>query len=172
MPEIGTQPDTPLSDIRVVELADEQAEYCGRVLSGLGADVIKVEPPQGNPTRRIGPFYQDREDPEGSLYFWHYNLGKKSAVIDIEAEPGKQRFLDLLATADVFLESTQRGYLEKLGLGPGDASTAVPQPDHRPRLPLRRRRAVGRLQGERSGSPGAGRPHDVHRLRPPAGRHV
>ena len=117
MPEIGTQPDTPLSDIRVVELADEQAEYCGRVLSGLGADVIKVEPPQGNPTRRIGPFYQDREDPEGSLYFWHYNLGKKSAVIDIEAEPGKQRFLDLLATADVFLESTQRGYLEKLGLG-------------------------------------------------------
>ncbi len=51
----------PLTGIRVIELADEQAEYCGLTLAGLGADVVKVEPPGGNPTRRIGPFYQDRE---------------------------------------------------------------------------------------------------------------
>jgi crotonobetainyl-CoA:carnitine CoA-transferase CaiB-like acyl-CoA transferase len=46
----------PLTGIRVVELADEQAEYCGLTLAGLGADVVKVEPPGGSPTRRIGPF--------------------------------------------------------------------------------------------------------------------
>ena len=52
-----------LTGIRVIELADEQAEYCGLTLAGLGAEVIKVEPPGGSPTRRIGPFYEDREDP-------------------------------------------------------------------------------------------------------------
>src|SRR5437867_11230002 len=63
----------PLTGIRVIELADEQAEYCGLTLAGLGADVVKVEPPGGSPTRRIGPFYQDREDRERSLFFWQYN---------------------------------------------------------------------------------------------------
>ena len=56
---------TSLAGIRVIELADEQAEYCGLTLAGLGAEVIKIEPPGGNPTRRIGPFYQDKEDIEG-----------------------------------------------------------------------------------------------------------
>ena len=55
-----------LTGLRVIELADEQAEYCGLALAGLGAEVIKVEPPGGSPTRRIGPFYEDREDPERS----------------------------------------------------------------------------------------------------------
>ena len=74
-----TQPGRgPLNGIRVIELADEQAEYCGLTLAGLGADVIKVEPPGGNPTRGIGPFYQDREDRERSLFFWQYNRGKRS----------------------------------------------------------------------------------------------
>src|SRR5690348_18134591 len=55
-----------LTGIRVIEIADEQAEYCGLTLAGLGADVLKVEPPGGNPTRRIGPFYRDKPDPERS----------------------------------------------------------------------------------------------------------
>ena len=74
----------PLTGIRVIELADEQAEYCGLTLAGLGADVVKVEPPGGSPTRRIGPFYQDREDPERSLFFWQYNRGKRSIVLDLQ----------------------------------------------------------------------------------------
>ena len=60
----------PLTGVRVIELADEQAEYCGLTLAGLGADVIKVEPTGGSPTRCIGPFYQDQENPERSLFFW------------------------------------------------------------------------------------------------------
>jgi len=106
-----------LTGIRVVELADEQAEYCGLTLAGLGADVVKVEPPGGSPTRRIGPFYEDREDPERSLFFWQYNRGKRSIVLDLRQESDRDRFRALVATADVLLESTPRGELDGLGLG-------------------------------------------------------
>jgi crotonobetainyl-CoA:carnitine CoA-transferase CaiB-like acyl-CoA transferase len=106
-----------LTGIRVVELADEQAEYCGLTLAGLGADVIKVEPPGGSPTRRIGPFYQDREDPEGSLFFWQYNRGKRSIVLDLHRHEDRDRFRALVAGADILLESTPRGELDALGLG-------------------------------------------------------
>jgi crotonobetainyl-CoA:carnitine CoA-transferase CaiB-like acyl-CoA transferase len=106
-----------LSGIRVVELADELAEYCGLTLAGLGADVVKVEPPGGSPTRRIGPFYQDRVDPEGSLFFWQYNRGKRSIALDLQRERDAGRFRALLASADILLESTPRGTLEALGLG-------------------------------------------------------
>src|SRR3989454_12474292 len=95
----------PLTGIRVVELADEQAEYCGLTLAGLGADVIKVEPPGGSPTRRIGPFYQDRKDPERSLFFWQYNRGKRSIVLDLHHERDRETFRALVASADVLLES-------------------------------------------------------------------
>src|SRR5438094_9083930 len=113
-----TQPGRgPLTGIRVIELADEQAEYCGLTLAGLGADVIKVEPPGGNPTRRIGPFYQDREDRERSLFFWQYNRGKRSIVLDLRQVADRDRFRSLVATADVLLESTPRGELDGYGLG-------------------------------------------------------
>ena len=105
-----------LSDIRVIELADEQAEYAGRLLAGLGAEVIKIEPPGGNSTRRIGPFYEDEPGPERSLFFWHYNLGKRSVELDLEQAGDRERLLELLAKADLFLESTEGGYLERLGL--------------------------------------------------------
>lgn len=72
----------PLDGIRVIDIADEQAEYAGLLLSGLGAEVIKIEPPGGNPTRRIGPFSEDSDDPERSLFFWQYNRGKRSVVLD------------------------------------------------------------------------------------------
>src|SRR5499425_3178626 len=107
----------PLTGIRVIELADEQAEYCGLSLAGLGADVIKVEPPGGSPSRRIGPFYQDREDPERSLFFWQYNRGKRSIALDLGEARDRDRFRALSATADVLLESTPRGELDGLGLG-------------------------------------------------------
>jgi crotonobetainyl-CoA:carnitine CoA-transferase CaiB-like acyl-CoA transferase len=116
-------PETPqrgaLTGIRVIELADEQAEYCGLTLAGLGAEVIKVEPPGGNPTRRIGPFYEDREDPERSLFFWQYNRGKRSVVLDLNRPQERERLRALIAGADVLLESTPRGTLDAMGLGAG-----------------------------------------------------
>ena len=85
-----------LSGVRVIELADEKAEYCGLTLAGLGADVIKVEPPGGSSTRQIGPFYKDQEDPEGSLFFWQYNRGKRSIELDLNQEKDRTHFTALL----------------------------------------------------------------------------
>lgn len=107
----------PLTGLRIIELADEQAEYCGLILAGLGADVIKVEPPDGNPTRRIGPFYENREDLERSLFFWQYNRGKRSIMLDLRQTEDQDQFRSLVATADVLLESTPKGELDALGLG-------------------------------------------------------
>src|SRR5215831_20209673 len=105
-----------LTGLRVVELADEQAEYCGLALAGLGANVVKVEPPGGSPTRRIGPFYEDREDPERSLFFWQYNRGKRSIMLDLHRREDRDQFRALVATADVLLESTPKGELDGLEL--------------------------------------------------------
>ncbi len=106
----------PLAGIRVIELADEQAEYCGLTLAGLGAEVIKIEPPGGSPTRRIGPFYEDREDPEGSLFFWYYNRGKRSIVLDLNNQKDREQLRALVGSADILLESTPKGELDKLGM--------------------------------------------------------
>src|ERR1700746_4009215 len=99
-PDRGSRPGA-LSAIRVIEWADEQAEYCGLTLAGLGADVVKVEPPGGSSTRRIGPFYQDQEHPERSLFFWQYNRGKRSIVLDLRQSADRGRFRSLVASADV-----------------------------------------------------------------------
>jgi crotonobetainyl-CoA:carnitine CoA-transferase CaiB-like acyl-CoA transferase len=115
-PDASARPG-PLTGLTVLELADEQAEYCGLVLAGLGAEVVKVEPPGGSPTRRIGPFYEDREHPERSLFFWQYNRGKRSIVLDLADERDRERFRRLVATADIVLESTPRGQLDALGCG-------------------------------------------------------
>lgn len=118
--EIGSEEtDLPgaLSGIRVIELADEKAEYCGLTLAGLGADVIKVEPLGGSPTRNIGPFYEDQVDPERSLFFWQYNRGKRSVELDLNQENGRARFESLLSSADIMLESTPKGELDALGFG-------------------------------------------------------
>jgi len=117
--ELPTNPGRPgaLSGVRVVELTDEQGEYCGLTLAGLGADVVKIEPPGGSPTRRIGPFYEDKADPERSLFFWQYNRGKKSVELDLKKAEDLERFQSLLASADIFLESTPKGELDALGLG-------------------------------------------------------
>src|SRR6266849_6087425 len=116
----------PLTGIRVIELADEQAEYCGLTLAGLGADIVKVEPPGGSPTRRIGPFFEDLENPERSLFFWQYNRGKRSIVLDLRQESDREQFRALVATADVLLESTPRGELDGLGLSADTLMRQVP----------------------------------------------
>jgi crotonobetainyl-CoA:carnitine CoA-transferase CaiB-like acyl-CoA transferase len=108
----------PLMGVRVVEIGDEQVDYAGLLCAGLGAEVIKVEPPQGSPGRTFGPFYQDRPDPEGSLYFWAYNRGKRSVVLDLDQPDGVRRLQELVAGADVLLDGTPRGRLAQLDIDP------------------------------------------------------
>lgn len=119
-----------LSGIRVVELADELGEYCGRLLAGLGAEVIKVEPVGGESTRDIGPFYEDVVDRERSLYFWQYNLGKRSCVIDGTSAAGRDQLARLIATADVVLDTYDSSRLKALGLDAKDVSQANPHVIH------------------------------------------
>ena len=94
-----------LDGIRVVEIADELAAHAGLELAGLGADVIKVEPPEGSATRRIGPFADGDHDPETSLFFWQHNRGKRSIVIDRRVETDVDLLRALIASADVLLLS-------------------------------------------------------------------
>jgi crotonobetainyl-CoA:carnitine CoA-transferase CaiB-like acyl-CoA transferase len=105
-----------LADLTVVELADERGEYLGKLLAGNGADVVKVEPPGGSATRRIGPFVDDKGDPEGSLYFWHYNLGKRSLVLDPASAADQATLQRLVAQADVLVDSDPERNRTLLGL--------------------------------------------------------
>src|SRR6201998_2675865 len=105
-----------LAGLRVIEVADERAEYAGLLLAGLGAEVIKSEPPEGNATRRIGPFLNDEPGLERSLFFWNYNRNKKSVVLDLQSAAGKEHMLRLLGGADVLLDASCGALNEVLGL--------------------------------------------------------
>lgn len=119
-----------LRGMRVVEIADETAEYVGLLLAGLGAEVVKVEPPQGSPTRTIGPFYQDVPHKDRSLYFWQFNRGKRSVRVDLATDQGRDALVGLLERADVLLESTPRGTLDGLGLGRAELEERFPSLVH------------------------------------------
>ena len=73
------------------------AEAAARGLAELGADVMKIEPPEGSPTRRIGPYAHGKIDPDHSLTFWYYNTNKRSAQLDYRTEDGKAALLRLVA---------------------------------------------------------------------------
>jgi crotonobetainyl-CoA:carnitine CoA-transferase CaiB-like acyl-CoA transferase len=91
--------------VRIVEIADEQDAHAGLELAGLGADVIKVEPPQGSVTRRIGPFLDGVPDRAKSVFFWQHNRGKRSLVVDPASRGDIETLRALLARADVLLLS-------------------------------------------------------------------
>ena len=105
-----------LAGLRVVEIADERAEYTGLLLAGLGAEVIKIEPPEGNATRRIGPFFDDQPGLERSLFFWNYNRNKKSVALDLREGAGREHLLRLLGGADILLDASCGALNEALGL--------------------------------------------------------
>ena len=100
-------PVRPLAGIRVIDLAVDRGELCGRLLSDLGAEVIMVEPPEGSPSRRLPPL--DPLTPEHSLFFTMRSCGKRSVGLDLDDAEGKERSEALLASADVLIDSTEPG---------------------------------------------------------------
>ena len=106
----------PLTGLRVLELADETGQFCGKLLGDLGADVIKIEPPGGAPCRHLGPFLDDIPDPERSLSFWYYNTSKRGITLDLESADGNRLFARLAGTADIILETFRPGLLASIGL--------------------------------------------------------
>jgi crotonobetainyl-CoA:carnitine CoA-transferase CaiB-like acyl-CoA transferase len=114
--DMGTD-ESFLSPYRVLDLTDEQGYMCGKTLGGLGAEVIKVEPPGGDKGRSIGPFVDDKPGPGRSLFWMALNVGKKSITLDLEKNEGKKIFGRLVESADFVVESFKPGYMHQLGLG-------------------------------------------------------
>jgi len=110
----------PLSGLRGLELASERSAFAGKLLTGLGAEVVLVEPPAGDRTRTYEPFLADEQGPGRSLYFWHYNTGKQGLTLDLDTERGREIFRQLASTADFLLESEPPGRLAALGLDYAD----------------------------------------------------
>ena len=105
-----------LSPYQALDLTDEKGFLCGKILGDLGADVIKVEKPGGEPSRNIPPFYKDIPDPEKSLYWFAYNANKRGITLNIETADGRELFKRLVKKADFVIESFSPGYMEELGL--------------------------------------------------------
>ncbi len=115
-----------LSPYRVLDLTDSRAALGPLILAGLGADVIKVEPPGGHADRREAPF--DESLPEGlrSLRFHALQRGKRSVVLDLESAGGRERFRRLVGTADFLFENAEPGAMAARGLGFADLREANP----------------------------------------------
>ena len=90
-----------LEGYRVLDLCDETGQFCGKILGDLGADVIKIEPPCGDPARNKGPFYHDMPHPEKSLHWFFTNLNKRGITLNLETAAGRDIFLKLAASADI-----------------------------------------------------------------------
>ena len=106
----------PLTGLRILELADQTGQFCGKLLGDLGADVVKIEPRGGEPNRHVGPFLDDVPHPERSLSFWYYNTSKRGITLNLETADGRELFRRLAATADVILETYRPDFLVSLGL--------------------------------------------------------
>ncbi len=106
-----------LSPYRVLDLTDEKGQLAGAMLADAGAEVILIEPPGGSAARTLGPWVEGKEgDPESSLRFWAYNRGKKGVVLDLDDEVDRAKFLELVRSADLVIESYQPGYMAEKGL--------------------------------------------------------
>ena len=108
----------PLAGYLVLDLTEGIAgPYCTKLLACYGAEVIKIERPrQGDPTRRMGPFFHDEAGPDKSCLFLYLNTSKKSVTLDLKGVAGRHIFLDLVRRADMVTESFPPGYLKELGL--------------------------------------------------------
>ena len=110
----------------MIEVGDIPASYATRQLADLGADVIKVEPPGGDPNRWLPPFAGNIEHPERSLTFINANTNKRGIVLDFGRESDRQTFAKLLASANLLVEATPLGYLEEFGFDDKCLSERLP----------------------------------------------
>jgi crotonobetainyl-CoA:carnitine CoA-transferase CaiB-like acyl-CoA transferase len=108
----------PLAGVRVVDLTHHIAgPYCTKLLADYGAEVIKVERPDGgDPARRMGPFFHDEPGLEKSGLFLHLNTNKQSVTLDLKSEAGRRILLDLVRDADILVESFAPRVMPSLGL--------------------------------------------------------
>jgi len=106
-----------LPGYRVLDLTSSMGALCGKMLRDLGMEVLKIEPPSGDPTRGEPPFAKGRAHGEGSLRFAYLNAGKRSVTLDAAKPSGRKLLLDLVERADIVVEDFAPGQLVQLGLG-------------------------------------------------------
>ena len=117
-----------LEGIRVVDLTTGVAgPHCTKLLADFGAEVIKVEPPSGDPTRNVPPFAGDIPHPDHGLLFLHLNTNKRSVTIDPETEDGIELLLGLIEQADVVVEDLDPGDADELGIGYAQVAANPPE---------------------------------------------
>lgn len=118
----------PLQGICVLDLtAFVSGPVCGRLLSDLGAEVIKVERPQGDAWREVGKSYNKRFNDDQNPVFDIYNTGKKMIALDLKAENGKAIFWKLLKQSDVFVTNMRSDALKRLGFSYEDVKKECPR---------------------------------------------
>jgi crotonobetainyl-CoA:carnitine CoA-transferase CaiB-like acyl-CoA transferase len=100
----------------VLDFADEKGQLCARLLAELGADVVKVEPPGGHPSRENGPFFKGEADGERSLWWWAMNAGKRSVTCQVKLQAGRDIVHGLVETTDIVIETNMPGEAKGLGL--------------------------------------------------------
>ena len=109
--------NTIFGEYRVLDLTDEKGFFCGKLLGDLGADVIKIEKPGGDPARSRGAFFNDIVNQDRNIYWWAWNTSKRGITLDIEKKEGREIFIQLVRSADFVIESFPPGYLDRLGIG-------------------------------------------------------
>jgi crotonobetainyl-CoA:carnitine CoA-transferase CaiB-like acyl-CoA transferase len=108
----------PLADVRILDLTLALAgPFCTMLLADLGADVIKIEPPAGDMSRTLGPHPADRAGCDYGGYFASVNRNKRSVVLDIKTDEGRQTFFKLVKTADAVVENAKTGVIDRIGVG-------------------------------------------------------
>ena len=118
----------PLTDIRIIDLTEALAgPFCTMLLADMGADVIKVERPRGDFTRKGGPFTKADQTRHYGGYFASVNRSKRSIVLDIKDEADRNVLRDLVRDADVVVENFRVGVLDGLGLGYEDLAAINPR---------------------------------------------
>jgi len=110
-------PDLPLSPYRVLDLTDEKGFLCSRILGDLGADVIKIEPPGGDPSRRHGPYFRGDAREDRSLYWFAHNYNKRGITLNLSSADGRHLFLKMVRDAHFVIETMAPGKLDQSGLG-------------------------------------------------------
>jgi benzylsuccinate CoA-transferase BbsE subunit len=106
-----------LAGVRLLDLSSPLANFAARLVAGLGADVIKVEPPGGDPLRQREPFWGGQPDPDGSLDFIVNNVNKRGVTLDLECAAGQALFRRLAKDADIVLETAPPGWMAGRGVG-------------------------------------------------------
>lgn len=112
--------------LRVLELTGLSAQLVGKLFANMGAEVIRVEPPDGGPARQVGPFLDDIPDLDRSLSYWQNNTSKKSVTLDISTPLGADAVRQLTRHADLVIEDYSPGTLESVGLGYGHLKAIQP----------------------------------------------